>query len=140
MKFVHPSRLLKTALLADALVSAAVSAAHLLLTAALSEVLQLPRSLLLETGLVMLVYAALLLWLLRSARLGAALIGLVVAGNMVWALGCLGLLVSGLPPTNALGAGFLWIQAATTLLLAGFQFSGLRASPSVAAARAVGAH
>lgn len=129
MKFIHRSRLLKLALLADATVTVALAAAQLLLATALSERLKLPHALLLESGFVMLGYAALILWFLRSEQMPLAGVAGVVIGNVGWALACLGLLVAGTPPTNAPGAGFLMVHAAGALGFAGLEFKGMRASP-----------
>ena len=91
MRSIHPSRFLIVALRADALVSAAVAALQLLFTAWLAESLQLPSALLVQTGVFLIAYANLLLWLASRARLARAWIGLVIVGNIGWALACLAL-------------------------------------------------
>lgn len=136
MKTIHPSRLLTAALLLDAGISGATGALQLGLSAALSGLLQLPPALLMESGLVMVVYAALLMLLVRASTVASALVGAVVAANVGWTLVCVGMAVTGTPPTNALGTGFLLLQAAMTLAFAGLQFRGLQLSPAALPAQA----
>ena len=140
MKTVRPSRLLKAALLLDAGISGATGALQMALTAEVSGLLQLPPTLLMESGVVMVVYAALLMLLVRASKVASALVGAVAAGNVVWTLLCIGMAVTGTPPTNALGTGFLLLQAAMTLTFAGLQFRGLQLSPAAPSAQTVGAH
>ena len=130
MQVIHPSPLLKRALLADAAVSGATAALQLLGAEALAAALQLPQALLWETGLFLVAYAALLVVLARSAGVWAALIGLVVAGNLGWAVACGALLATGTPGPNALGTGFVLVQVAAVLVFAGWEFKGLKASRS----------
>ena len=63
MTSIHPSRLLVLALRADALLSGSVAALQLLLTGWLAHRLQLPHALLVESGVFLVAYANLLLWL-----------------------------------------------------------------------------
>ena len=138
MKFVVPSRWLKTTLGVDALVSGAVALLHLLAADALAAWLALPRALLLGSGAFLVAYVALLTALARAPRVPSALIALVVAGNVLWALGCLALL-GGAVARNALGASFLVLHAATVLTFAAFEWRGLRTSapaPRLRVARA----
>ena len=136
MKTIHPSRLLKAALLLDAGISGATGAVQMGLNAELSGLLRLPPALLLESGAVMVVWAALLMMLVRATEVASALIGAVVAGNVGWTLVCVGMAVSGTPTTNALGTGFLLLQAAITLTFACLQLRGLRLSPAASTAPA----
>lgn len=140
MKTLHPSRLLKAALLLDAGISGATGALQMGLTSDLSGLLQLPPTLLIESGVVMVAYAALLMLLVRASKVASALVGAVVAGNVGWTLVCVGMAVTGTPPTNALGTGFLLLQAVMTLTFAGLQFRGLQLSPAAPSAQTVGAH
>ena len=130
---IHPAPFLKTALLADALVSGAVAALQLLGGERLAGALSLPPALLLESGVFMLGYVVLLLGMAWSQRLWPWLVRVVVVGNVGWAIGCCVLLV--LLPTSpdVLGAGFLLVQAAAVLVFAALQWTGLRRSPPAAA-------
>lgn len=128
MKTVLPSSLLKLALAADAVVSGAVAVLQVLAANWLAELLQLPRSLLLETGVFLLAYTVLLIVLARSPRVWSVLIGLIVIGNAGWAACCLVLLVTGMLSPNLLGVAFVLVQAFAVLIFAVLEFRGLSAS------------
>ncbi|SMP49204.1 hypothetical protein [Noviherbaspirillum suwonense] len=131
MKTVHPSRLLRNALLADAVASGAVALLHLLLNRMLSERLGLDSRLLLYTGMFLLGYANLLLVLAYTDRIWVSLLRVIIAGNAAWAAGCLLLIVEGVLAQGAaapLAAAFLGMQALAVLAFAGLEYAGLRAS------------
>jgi hypothetical protein len=134
MSTLIPSRLLKTTLLLDAIVSGAVAALQLAFGGALAALLDLPGPLLFESGLFLVAYVLLLLAMVRSERLWSWLVVAVIVGNLGWALGALGL-VSLLPtPPNGLGIAFLALHALAVLGFAAFEFFGLRASQSAGVA------
>lgn len=134
MNTIQSSRLLKFAFAADAVVSGAVAVLQLALTDALAALLELPHVLLLESGIVLVGYAALLAVLARRDSLPRALVLFLVIGNVGWALGC-GLTIA-LTNPGALGVGFALVQAVTVLVFAGLQLAGLKASaPGEASAR-----
>ncbi len=128
MKHVHPSRLLKAALAADAVVSAAVALLQIVAAGALAEWLALPRGLLFETGLFLVGYTLLLVVLARSARVPAWLVGFIVVGNVGWAIGCVALPAAGWVTPNAAGMAYLALQAVAVLAFAVLEFAGLRVS------------
>lgn len=128
MKHVHPSRLLKAALAADAVVSAAVALLQIVAAGALAEWLALPRGLLFETGLFLVGYTLLLVMLARSARVPAWLVGFIVVGNVGWAIGCVALPAAGWVTPNAAGLAYLALQAFAVLAFAVLEFAGLRVS------------
>lgn len=139
MKTVHPSGMLKAALLCDAVASAAVALAHLLLNRFLAERLGLDSRLLLYTGLFLLGYANLLLVLAYTDRVWVWLLRIIIAGNCSWAVGCLLLTLvpgAGMAP---LAAVFLALQALATLAFAGWEFAGLHACSGMRQLAAVGA-
>ncbi|MBI5256860.1 MAG: hypothetical protein HY855_10205 [Burkholderiales bacterium] len=133
MTLLTPSPLLKTALLIDAAMSAAMAALQLAATAPLGHSLQLPTLLLQESGLFMLAYAVLLVFMARAARLPSALVGLVVWGNLGWALGCALLAGSTWLQPSVAGLGFLAVHAAGVLAMAALEFAGWRRSTPVRA-------
>lgn len=137
MPTIQPSRLLRFALGLDAAGTALVAAAQLSATEQLAALLQLPHALLLESGVFMAVYAALLLVLMRAGRLWAAAVAFVAVGNALWAVGCLAL--AALPGPNAWGIGWLAFQAAAVLMFAALQLAGLKASRALPAGGAVNA-
>jgi hypothetical protein len=132
MQTIHPSRFLKVALFADAAVSGAVALLQLLAGKLLAGLLALPAVLLLESGVFMVVYVALLVAMATRRRLWSWLVWVVIVGNVAWAVGCVSLLkllpafASG--PANSLGVAFLLVQAFTVLALALLQWRGWRAS------------
>jgi len=128
MKTLHPSRMLQSALLADAIASGALALLQLLLNRPLSAWLELDSRLLLYTGLFLLGYANLLLVLAHSDRIWLRLLALIIAGNAAWAAGCLALVfLSGHGPLSPASA-FLAMQAAAVLVFAAWEYAGLRAS------------
>lgn len=139
MQVIHPSRLLKFALLADAAGSGTLAVLQLSLVDRLSNELALPHALLWESGLFLVAYVALLIGLARSSRVWSALISVVVLGNVGWAVACVGLLFSGLIAPNALGEGYLLFQALAVLGFAGLELKGLMASVPVSKAKVLSA-
>jgi hypothetical protein len=137
MHAIHPSRLLRFALLTDALVSGAVALLQLLLPDLLSRLLLLPAPLLRYTGIFLVGYTVLLVLLARSGAIWTALLLVVAAGNVLWALGCAALPLAGMAAPSGLGTAYLWVQALAVLAFAAMQLAGLRSSaPARAAAHA----
>jgi hypothetical protein len=130
MQVIEPSRLLRTAIVIDACASAGSGALQLVATPAMAALCGLPVALLLASGVFVLGYAALLLWMARAAALPRALVRLVIVGNLGWAAGCVALALL-LPDLTALGTGYLLLQAAAVALFALLQQAGLaRATPA----------
>lgn len=128
MKSIHPSSLLKTALLADATVSGGSALLHLLLPGPMTELLALPRMLIVESGLFLVGFVALLVLMIRGARIASALLGLVIVGNIGWAVGCIALWAGGAVAPSAWGLAYLALNAVAVLVFAGWEWAGLRAS------------
>jgi hypothetical protein len=131
---INPSLLLRRAIQIDAIVSGAMA---LLLTFAaglLAPLLHLPETLLLESGLFLIAYAALVGWLGTRTAMPKALVLIIIIGNALWTLGSIGLLFSGAVTPNLLGQIFVAAQAITVGLFAELQYIGLRRSEAVQAA------
>ena len=125
---IHPSLFLRRAIQADAIVSGAMA---LLLTSGagmLAPLLNLPEALLRETGLFLIVYAALVGWLGTRPSMPKALVVIVIAGNAAWTLGSIALLFSGAVTPNLLGEAFVAMQAIAVGAFAELQYIGLRRS------------
>ena len=125
---IIPSPILRLALQADAAVSGAMA---LLLTfgaGMLAAVLGLPEPLLLESGLFLIAYAALVGWLGSRTAMPRALVLLIVAGNALWTLGSIALLFSGAVTPTLLGKLFVTLQAVAVGVFAELQYLGLRRS------------
>lgn len=130
----RPSTLLRRALQADALVSGAMALLLSFGSGVLARLLALPQPLLLETGLFLIGYAALVGWLGTRRALPKALVLIVIAGNALWTLGSVALLLSGMVAPNALGVAFVLIQATAVGIFAELQFIGLKRSDAAVAA------
>lgn len=125
---INPSLLLRRAIQIDAVVSGAMA---LLLTFAagmLAPLLQLPEALLLESGLFLIAYVALIGWLGLRATMPRLLVLAIIVGNAAWTLGSIGLLFSGAVSPNLLGQLFVAAQAIAVGVFAELQFIGLRRS------------
>lgn len=131
---INPSLLLRRAIQIDAVVSGAMA---LLLTFAagmLAPLMHLPEALLLESGLFLIAYAALVGWLGTRAAMPKLLVLVIIVGNALWTLGSIGLLFSGAVTPNLLGQIFVAAQAITVGLFAELQYIGLRRSAAAQAA------
>ncbi|NEW93373.1 hypothetical protein [Rhodopseudomonas sp. BR0M22] len=129
----RPSTLLRRALQADAVVSGAMALLLSLAAGTLSRLLALPQPLLLETGLFLIGYAALVGWLGTRNVLPRALVLFVIGGNALWTLASVALLLSGAVAPNALGLAFVLLQATAVGIFAELQFIGLKRSDAALA-------
>ena len=131
---IQPSPFLRNALRADALISTAAGASMLLGAAWLAPLTGLPEPLLFGAGLVMIPFVAYVAWLSTRPTLPVWTIWSVIAMNVVWAVDCaIAAFGAGLAPSS-LGLAFLAMQAATVLVLAELEFTGLRRARSGAMA------
>jgi hypothetical protein len=131
---IHPSSLLRRALLADAIFSGTSAIVLTLGAGALAPLLNLPDALLRETGLFLILYATLVGWLGTRQTMPKLLVAIVVAGNAAWTLLSIALLFSGLVTPNLLGEIAVAAQAIATGVFAELQYVGLRRSGSAVAA------
>jgi hypothetical protein len=129
-----PSQFLRRALQADTIFSGGGAAIFSLGAGELAPLLKLPESLLLETGLFLIAYTALVGWMSTRQSLPRILVGIVVVGNAAWTLASIALLFSGTVTPNLLGEAVLVAQAIATGTLAELQYIGLRKSGGVVAA------
>lgn len=135
MHTIVPSPLLKSVLLLDAVVGGLTALLQLSASSWLATLLELPRLLLVDSGLLLMGYMLLLSVLANLARVSAGWIWLVVLGNISWAVGCVAILATGAVATNALGAGFIALHVLTVLTFASLELVGLKGSE-----RAVNSH
>ena len=131
---IHPSALLRRALLADAIFSGVAALALSFGAGAFAARLNLPESLLLESGLFLIAYAAFVGWLGTRQNMLKTFVLIVVAGNAAWALASLALLLSGAVSPNLLGQVLVVAQAIATGVFAELQYVGVRKSGAAAAA------
>jgi hypothetical protein len=131
---INPSLFLRRALVADAIFSGASAVLLTFGGGALASVLNLPEALLRETGLFLIVYAALVGWLGTRASMPKPLVAIVISGNAAWTIASIALLFSGAVEPNVLGEAFVAIQAIAVGALAELQYIGLRRSSGAVAA------
>jgi hypothetical protein len=125
---IQPSLLLRRVLLLDAIVSGMMAVLLALGAGALAPLLNLPESLLRETGLFLIAYTALVGWLATRQSMPRALVVIVIAGNAAWTVAGIGLLFSSVVTPNLLGQVFVAAQAIVPGALAELQYIGLRRS------------
>lgn len=123
---VHPSPLLRAALWLDAAGSGAVALLQLSATTVLAAWTGLAPLLLVDSGVVMLLWVALLLWLARQRTPSRTLLQAVVAGNLGWAVAAAALAGWLQPPAPGLALLALHVGAVTLFAL--LQAAGLRRS------------
>lgn len=131
---IHPSPFLRRALLADAIFSGVGAAGFTLGAGVFGSLLNLPETLLRETGLFLIAYAIFVGWLGTRASMPKALVLIVVAGNAAWTIASIGLLLSGMVSPNLFGEIVVVAQAIATGVFAELQYIGLRKSGSAVAA------
>jgi len=125
---VIPSTLLKRALQADAVASAASGLLMFAGAGLLDGVTGLPTDLLRYAGLVLLPYAALVGWMGFKASLPRWLVWTVILGNLAWAAESVLLVFSAWVAPTAYGIAFVLAQTFVVALFAELQFFGLRRS------------
>jgi hypothetical protein len=132
MKTIAPSRLLRSAFIADAAASGAIAAVHLLVAGdpagSVAATLGLPAPLLEGTGIFLALYALLLVVLARSRVIWSALAWFIVLGNVGWAMLSGLLLVTDVLAATPLGVAYVLVQALGVLLFAGLEWRGVRIS------------
>jgi hypothetical protein len=125
---INPSSFLRRAIQADAIFSG-ISAVLLTFGAAqFAPLLDLPETLLRETGLFLIAYTALVGWLGTRQAMPKALVAIVIAGNAAWTLASIALLLSDAVTPNLLGEAAVAMQAIVVGALAELQYIGLRRS------------
>lgn len=131
---IQPSTFLRRAIQADAVVTGTVALMQTFGAGLLAPMLNLPQSLVLETGLFLIAYTALVGWLGTRQSMPKALVAIVIAGNAAWALGSIALMFSGSINPNLLGYAFIASHAISTGVFAELQYIGLRRSGGAVAA------
>jgi hypothetical protein len=126
------SNLLKFALIADAIASAAMG---LLLAGGaglLSGFLGLPQDLLFYAGLFLIPYALGVAWIGTRPQISKSLVWLVVALNGLWVADSIGLLVTDFVSPNLWGVAFVAAQAMAVAIFAVAQIAGLKQAQRLA--------
>ena len=132
MSLFQMSPFLRRVLLADAVMSGAAGLLMLLGAGLLTEMLDLPAMLLRTAGLILLPYAAFVVYVANRSQRAA--VWAVILINALWAIDSVVLLLSGWVAPNALGYAFVLIQAVAVALFAELEYVGLRRSEAAAIA------
>jgi hypothetical protein len=130
MIMLNPSLFLRRALLLDAVVSGAVGLVMMLGSSFLSGFLRLPVPLLFVAGLILLPFAAWLIFLSTRQMLLRSSLWTVVTINVLWVIASFVLLVGDFVSPNTLGYAFVIFQAMVVAVFALLQVSGSRRSDS----------
>lgn len=109
---------------ADAAACLAMGLGLVLLPGPVAGLLALPEAFVFWAGVLLFPAAALMI--AASLRPGKGLLGLVVAGNAAWVLASLALVPMGWVTPNALGTGFILMQAGVAALFTLTEARGLR--------------
>lgn len=131
MSVLTSPKFLRYVLWTDAGSSAAASLMHLTAAGALAELLGLPATLLMGSGLLLLVYMALAGYLASCDPVPRPLGWVLVVGNWAWAAVCLVLLLEGALAPTLLGKAYLVVQVVAPAFLGSLQWAGLRRTPVV---------
>jgi hypothetical protein len=117
---------LRFVLLADAAATAATGVLMAGASQMLESWLHLPAPLLFYAGILLLPYAAGVLYLARRSNVSRLAVWMVIGGNAVWAIDSLLLLATGWVTPSTLGYVFVIAQAAVVAAFCELQFTGLR--------------
>ncbi len=118
MKVTNHTSPLRRVLLVDAFASGPVGLLLLLDATALESLFGLPASLLRGVGLVLIPFAAFLLWIAPQASALRTIVRMIVGANALWVVASVLLLVSGLVDPTPLGTAFVALQAVVVAVLA----------------------
>lgn len=133
MTSIRASSLLRRVLIVDALSSGAMGVAMLALADVFASLLQLPVELIREAGIILLPFAAFVGFVASRREPVRIAVWAIIALNIVWVVDSILLLFTGWVVPNALGYVFVIAQAAVVLVLADFEYLGLKRSTAVAA-------
>lgn len=119
---------LRNLLMVDAATCAGTGILLALAAGPLGALTDIPSTLLFVVGIALLPIA--LFMAVVAARPAHAAIWLIILGNALWVAGSLLLLLGPWITPNALGAGFIVVQAAAVAALAWFEHAALRGTPT----------
>jgi hypothetical protein len=128
MSIFESPKFLRNVLFADAASCLAAGALQLSFPQSLSQLLNLPSLLLQGTGIFLLAYAAVVMLVGTRDPIARPLVWVFVIGNLAWAAGCIALLAERVLAPTVLGEAWIAAQAATVIVLAELQWTGLRRS------------
>ena len=128
----HPN-FLRHLLLADGASCLAIGGALALGAGFVADWLGLPAGLLRAAGLVLLPFAAFVLFAARRPILSRSDVRLIIGCNAAWVAGSVLLLIGGFAAPTALGIAFVIAQAAVVAIMAELEAMGLRTAAPIPA-------
>ncbi len=129
--FNTPSRLLRRALPADAILTGISGIALLVSAVPLSALLGLPSALLLASAAIFIPFAAFVGWLSTRPRVHRPLVFAAIVLNALWAVDSILLLLTRWMQPSLPGEVFIIAQAVLVAVVAELEFIGLRRSTRV---------
>lgn len=120
------SKFLRGSMLADAVISGATGLLMLAGAGVLTSWLGVPAALMRYAGLILLPFAAMVLYLARTPLVSRAGVRLVIALNVAWVAASILVLVAGWIEPTTLGMAFVIFQAVVVAGFAELQHTGLR--------------
>ncbi|MFD5187206.1 hypothetical protein ACFWMU_03445 [Streptomyces sp. NPDC058357] len=122
----RPDRLLRTALVADVVLTGANGIGYLVLATALDSFLGVPRSVQYPVGVFLTVYALWVLTVARQENIGRGAVAVIIALNTAWAVASVvAVVVDALTATGA-GNGWIVFQGLVVAAMGALQYAGLR--------------
>ncbi|HVG46957.1 MAG TPA: hypothetical protein VM899_02290 [Rubellimicrobium sp.] len=118
----------------DAATCAAMGLGLALGAGPLARVFELPDGLLREAGILLLPFAALLVWTAQRDRVLPGLVWAIIGGNAAWTMASAALLLGGILTPNALGLAFVAGQAVAVAIIAEVEALALRRARAAALA------
>jgi hypothetical protein len=131
---INPSLFLRRAIVGDAVITGAMAVLLVAAAGFLAPLLNLPETFLRETGIFLVVYAALVGFLGSRELMSKLAVCLVIGANALWAVDSIALLFTGWVQPNALGQAFVVAQAIAVGVIAELQYIGLKRSEAPALA------
>jgi hypothetical protein len=132
MALSNLSVFLRRVLLADAVISGTTGLVMMLFAESLNGLLGVPVALLRYSGISLLPFAALLIYLSTRTNLSRQVIWVIIACNALWAIDSILLLLTNWVEPTALGYTFIIAQALIVAVFAEAQYVGLKKSPAIA--------
>ena len=126
MSYNQSPTFLRRALILDALASGATALLMIAGAGLVESLLGLPAALLRGAGLVLVPYAAFVVYAGTRDIISRSAVWMIIVANMAWAAASALLLVSGWVAPAALGYAFVIAQAVAVALLGELQYMGLR--------------
>jgi hypothetical protein len=122
----HSTRFLRVVLLLDAAASGATAAPLLLAAAPLEGLLGLPAALMRVAGLILIPFAAFVLYVATREPHVHGAVAAIIFANVAWVVASIALLLGGWVAPTALGYAFVIVQAMAVGIFAELQVTGLR--------------